>query len=149
MFKNLAQPFIDRLLIPGATPVSKLFNSELLNHTERLNLQMFTGSPRTYPILFWRASGTSDRISNLGFPSIDKEFADFDRQHIDYESWPRNKKGHFVFIQRPAVVYHFKEDVWRAQFSVLSSLMTREIDLGTQTGVLHELRRILKSGLLV
>jgi len=149
MFRNLAQPFIDRLLLPNPTPKSNLYNSEMLNHAERLNLQMFTGSPTTYPLLFWRATGTSDRISNLGFPSLDSDFADFERQHVDFQSWPRNRKGHHVFIQRPAVVYHFNENVWRAQASILSSLLTRETDINTETGVMHELHRILTSQLLV
>src|SRR5579864_5721595 len=98
MFKNLAQPFIDRLLSETISEMAVLFNSEMLANVERLLVHMYTGNPQFMPTTFWRRCGILDSMRDLGWPSLSQEFAQLRERSIAVTKWPRDKEGNLIFL---------------------------------------------------
>lgn len=134
LLKNLVDPALDILIrredrdgACSARPKEIFWASELVGNVERLLIEMFSGNETLIPKRYWSQLGVYDGIMNSSWPQFDPEFFDLRRNSMNLECWPRTEDDMaLIFIQEPAVRYHFSIGVVTLQRDLLEGVVHLE-----------------------
>jgi len=144
MLRCLVEPALKILRQPAPPDYNVFYASELVANVERLLIEMFSGNETIVPTKYWRRLGIMDGIYEGSFPTFDKELFDLDAKDMDLDGWPRDEEGTLMFIQEPALRYHFSNQVVSLQRSLLERCVRKEsITTMTASDVLDQGRTVI------
>src|SRR5579859_167368 len=146
MLQALVDPALKLLSKRSATDYEIFYASELVGNVERLLAEMISGNETLIPKRYWQNLGPLEGLSEGSWPSFYPLSFDLEKKSIDLESWPRDEDDDsLVFIQEPALRYHFSTTVVSLQKSLLEKVVQDEcMSRMTKADIHHHARRGMK-----